>query len=104
MASSSVKEKNRLEGASNFNPWKARVFNILEEGDLDDLVTRVMEEPTSNEGRETYKNRQAKISRELCFLGTQFFFKILMSCFKIMLSFINTLISMEFKRQKQYIN
>jgi hypothetical protein len=30
---------------------------------LDELVTRVMEEPTSNAGRETYKKRQAKAKR-----------------------------------------
>jgi hypothetical protein len=48
MASSLVKEEGTFEGASNFSAWKARVFNILEEGDLDELVTRVMEEPTSN--------------------------------------------------------
>jgi hypothetical protein len=61
--SSSVKAKDRLEGASNFNSWRARVFNILEKGDLDELVTRVMEEPTSNAGRATYKKRQAKAKR-----------------------------------------
>ena len=60
MASSSVKAEDKLEGASNFNAWKARVFNILEEGDLDELVTRVMEESTLNAGRETYKKRQTK--------------------------------------------
>jgi hypothetical protein len=60
MASSLVKEEDRLEGASKFNAWKARVFNILEEGDLGELVTRVIEEPTSNTGRETYKKRQTK--------------------------------------------
>jgi hypothetical protein len=63
MASSSVKAEDRLEGASNFNAWKARVFNILEESDLDELVTRVMEEPTSNAGRAAYKKRQAKAKR-----------------------------------------
>jgi hypothetical protein len=57
MASSSVKEEYSLEGASNFNAWKARVFNILEEGEMNELVTRVMEEPTSNAGRVTYKKR-----------------------------------------------
>jgi hypothetical protein len=56
MASSSVKAKDMIEGASNFNTWKARVFNIRE-GDLDELVTRVIEEPTSNVGRSTYKKR-----------------------------------------------
>ena len=63
MASSSVEAKDRLEGASNFNAWKASVFNILEEGDLDELVTRVMKEPTSNEGRSSYKKRHAKAKR-----------------------------------------
>jgi hypothetical protein len=63
MASSSVKAEDRLEGASNFNAWKSRVLNILEEGDLDELVTRVIEEPTSNTGRAAYKKRQAKAKR-----------------------------------------
>ena len=60
MPSFSVKSKDRLEGASNFNAWKGRVLNILEESDLDDLVTRVVEEPTTNQGRAAYKNKQAK--------------------------------------------
>jgi hypothetical protein len=55
--------EDRLEGASNFNAWKARIFNILEESDLDELVTRVMEEPTTNVGRAAYKKRQAKAKR-----------------------------------------
>jgi hypothetical protein len=63
MASSSVKEEDRLEGASNSNAWKARVFNILEESDLVELVTRVMKEPTSNIGRAAYKKRQDKAMR-----------------------------------------
>ena len=51
MASSSIKSEDRLEGASNFNAWKARVLNILEESDLDDLDARVVEEPTTNHFR-----------------------------------------------------
>jgi hypothetical protein len=39
------------------------VFNILEEGDLDEMVTKVIEEPTSNRGRSTYKKRQSKAKR-----------------------------------------
>jgi len=57
MASSSIKTKDMLEGAMKFNSWKARVVNILEESDLDELVTRVVEEPVSNVGRESYKKR-----------------------------------------------
>jgi hypothetical protein len=39
---------------------KARVFNILEESDLDELVTKVMEEPTSNAGRKAKPIRRGK--------------------------------------------
>jgi hypothetical protein len=63
MASSLVKAEDRLEGASNFNALKDRVFNILEESDLDDMVTKVVEEPATNAGREAYKKRQAKSKR-----------------------------------------
>jgi hypothetical protein len=56
MASSSVKAEERLEGASNFNAWKARVFNILEESDLDELVTRVMEEPVNFQTPPNFKS------------------------------------------------
>ena len=60
MASISVHPKDRSEGTSNFNTWKVRVFNILEEHDLDSSVTYVIEEPTSNAGRTNYKKNQAK--------------------------------------------
>ena len=63
MASSSVKKEDRLERASNFNAWKARVMNSLEEGDLDELVSRVVEEPTSNADQAAFKKRQAKAKR-----------------------------------------
>ena len=51
------------EGASNFIAWKARVLNNLEDSDLDDLVTRVVEESTTNQGRATFKKNQAKAKR-----------------------------------------
>ena len=40
MASLSIKAKDRLVGAANFNAWKYRIINILEENDLDDFITR----------------------------------------------------------------
>ena len=60
MASISVRPEDRLEGTSNFNIWKARVFNILEEHDLNSFVTSVIEEPTTNARRTNYKKNQAK--------------------------------------------
>ena len=63
MTTPSVKSKDRLEEASNFNAWKSRVLNILEESDLDDLVTRVVEEPTTAQGKAAFKKKQAKAKR-----------------------------------------
>ena len=63
MTTPSVKLEDRLEGASNFNAWKARVLNILEESDLNELVTRVIEEPTTTQGRAALKKKQAKAKR-----------------------------------------
>jgi hypothetical protein len=61
MASSiSVRAEDRLEGASNFNVWKLKIMNILQEHDLEQYVTTVMEEPTSNAGREALRKSQAK--------------------------------------------
>jgi len=63
MTSISVKPEDRLEGASNFNVWKARILNILEEHDLYAFVYGVVEEPTTNAGRTNFKKNQAKAKR-----------------------------------------
>ena len=63
MASISLYPKDRLEGTSNFNTWKVRAFNILEEHDLESFVTYAIEEPTTNAGRTNYKKNQAKAKR-----------------------------------------
>ena len=63
MDSISIQPEDRLEGTSNFNTWKARVFNILEEHDLEYFVTSLIEEPTSNAGRKNYKKNQEKEKR-----------------------------------------
>ena len=58
-----VRLEDRLESTSNFNTWKARVLNILEEHDLDGYVSIVVEEPTSNAGCINFKKNQAKAKR-----------------------------------------
>jgi hypothetical protein len=61
MASSiSVRAKDRLKGATNFNVWKLRITNILQEHDLEQYVTTVVEEPTNNAGRAAFRKSQAK--------------------------------------------
>jgi hypothetical protein len=46
-----VRVEDRLERAANFNVWKLRITNILQEHDLEQYVTTVVEEPTTNAGR-----------------------------------------------------
>jgi hypothetical protein len=61
MASSiSVRAEDRLKGATNFNVWKLRIKNILQEHDLEQYVTTVMEEPMNNVGKATFRKSQAK--------------------------------------------
>ena len=60
MTSSLVKVEDRLIGASNFNAWKSKIVNILEENELKELIIRVIEEPTSNTVRAAYRKKQAK--------------------------------------------
>ena len=62
-SSISVWHEDKLEGASNFNVWKLRVMNILQELELDQFVTTVMEEPTNNAGRAAFRRNQAKAKR-----------------------------------------
>ena len=60
MASTLVILEHRLEGTSNFNTWKVRVLNILEEHDLDGYVSNVVKDPTTNARWTTFKNNKAK--------------------------------------------
>ena len=61
MASSSVKAEDRLVGAANFNAWKYRIIYILEENDLEEFISREIEEPTTNTARAAYKRKQTKV-------------------------------------------
>jgi hypothetical protein len=64
MASSiSVRAEDRLEGATNFNVWKLCITNILQEHDLEQYVTTVVEEPMNNAGRTNFRKSQAKPKR-----------------------------------------
>ena len=64
MASSiSVRDEDRLEGATNFNVWKLRITNILQEHDLEHYVTTVVEKPMNNAGRMDFRKSQAKAKR-----------------------------------------
>ena len=63
MATPTVKPEHMLQGSSNFTAWKAQIMNTFVEFDLDDLVTRNLEEPTTVAVRVAYRKKQAKAKR-----------------------------------------
>jgi hypothetical protein len=64
MASSiSVRVEDRLERGTNFNVWKLRITNILQEHDLEKYVTTMVEEPRNNARRTTFMKSQEKAKR-----------------------------------------
>ena len=65
MATNGFKPEEKLYGSANFNSWKARLTAILDENDLDDIVLKVIEEPTTNAGRLAYKRKQDKARRTI---------------------------------------
>jgi hypothetical protein len=48
-SSISVRAEDRLEGATKFNVWKIYITNIMQEHDLEQYVTTVVEEPVSSQ-------------------------------------------------------
>ena len=63
MTTNPFRPKEKLEGSTNYNSWKARLTTIPKENDLDVLVFNTIEEPTSNAGRIVFKKKQAKDRR-----------------------------------------
>jgi hypothetical protein len=59
-SSISIRAEDRLEGAANFNVWKLQIKTILQEHDLEQYVTTVVEEPMNNAGRATFRKSQEK--------------------------------------------
>ena len=63
MATPLVKPEHMLQGSSNYSAWKTRIMNNFLEFDLDDLVTRDLEEPTVGAAKSIFKRKQAKAKR-----------------------------------------
>jgi hypothetical protein len=49
-----------LEGAANFQSWKARDIFLLEENDLKDYIKMVVLFPNDAHELETHKNKEVK--------------------------------------------
>jgi hypothetical protein len=58
-----VRVEDRLEGATNFNVWKLQITNILQEHDLEQYVTTVVDEPTNNEGRVKQRPSESSLTQ-----------------------------------------
>jgi hypothetical protein len=63
MASAGLRDQDRLDGASNFGVWKARLSLLLEENGIKDYVTSVVAVPTDATQLATYKKNDAKARR-----------------------------------------
>jgi hypothetical protein len=53
--------EDRLDGASNFNPWKSKLLDTLEEDDLLDVTTKVRKEDLEKKVRKEDDVRARKI-------------------------------------------
>ena len=89
----SIRAEDRLDGSSNFNNWKARVMEILEENDIDHYVTSVVEEPSSNDRRSVYKKNQAK-ARRIIYDSVKKHLMLVITPFKIAKKFFDTFIKL----------
>ena len=61
----SMKVEDRLEGASNFIPWKSRVLILLEENDLLQCVNEKVPEPEAKEDKPRWRKNDAKARKIL---------------------------------------
>ena len=63
MASTGLRDQDRLDGASNFGVWKARLSLLLEENGIKDYATIDVAVPTDATQLATYKKEDAKARR-----------------------------------------
>ena len=63
MALASLRDQDRLDGVSNFGVWKARISLLLEENDIKNYVTSVVDVPTDATQLAAYKKDDAKARR-----------------------------------------
>ena len=60
-----LRVEDRLEGATNFRAWKARILLLLEENDLREYVEMVIPNPKDAQELATHRKREVKAKRVL---------------------------------------
>jgi hypothetical protein len=58
-----LRECDKLDGASNFVPWKLRLQILMEEVDLWEHVEKEIPEPTDPTQLATHRKKEAKVKR-----------------------------------------
>jgi hypothetical protein len=61
----SLKLEDRLDGATNFRSWKARILFVLDENEIQKYVKEKISEPESDEEKAKHKRNEAKTKRIL---------------------------------------
>jgi hypothetical protein len=56
----SLKLEDRLDGATNFRSWKARILFVLDENEIQKYVKEKISEPESDEEKAKHKRNEAK--------------------------------------------
>ena len=65
MASTGLRDQDRLEGASNYFIWKARASFLLDYHDLKTYIVSVVVEPRNANQLKAYKKEMAKAKRQI---------------------------------------
>jgi hypothetical protein len=55
-----LRVEDRLEGATNFRAWKARILLLLEEYDLKEYVEKVIPDPNDPQELAAHRKREVK--------------------------------------------
>ena len=63
MVSTGLRDQDKLDGASTFGVWKAKISLLLEENGIKDYVTSIVVVPTVVTQLATYKKEDAKARR-----------------------------------------
>jgi hypothetical protein len=60
-----LRVEDKLEGATNFQTWKARILLLLEENDLKDYIEMVILDPNDAQELAAHKKKEVKAKQVL---------------------------------------
>ena len=63
MAASGLRDHDKLDGASNFVIWKARILSVLDEHRINHIIESTVAVPVDADSLKKYEEAQAKAKR-----------------------------------------